>query len=200
MAAKKKSYPSYQKMITVALTELPAYSGQSISRIKIKNYILQNYSVLETNLKRYLSNALNRLTEDGYLVKVKMSYRLSPKAKQQNKKKAPAKKGARKTAPKKKAVRAQYVYVVTGLLPTMQLEPFGVYSTEIKALNAVADLISDDKTPGLTKAKATAIIKTLEATKKSKKAADRNVNLEKLLKQGFQILKVKVNGDPIVYN
>ena len=185
-------------MVTAALTELPAYPGQSISRIKIKNYILSIYTVAEANLKRYLSNALNRLTKDGYLVKVKMSYRLSPKAKQQNKKKAPAKKGAkRKTSAKgaKAPARAQYSWVVLGTLQKMQPEPFGVFPTETKALNAIGELTADNQkgfVPGLNKTKAAAILKTVEATKKNKKAADRRENLAKLLVQGFQVLKMKV--------
>ena len=199
MTSKKKSYPSYQKMVTVALTELPAYPGQSISRIKIKNYMNKMYNVAEANLKRYLSNALDRLTLDGYLVKVKMSYRLSPKAKQQNKKKTAAKKETKKkTATKGSKARAktQYVWIVFGTLPHMQAEPFGTFSTETKALNAVVELTTDNErefVTGLNKTRAAAILKTVEATKKSKKAADRNANLAKLLEQGFQVLRMKIN-------
>merc|ERR1712037_821838 len=67
----------------------------------IKKYIAANYKVDIVKLNRFVNKALKGMTEKGVLTKVKGSYKLSAKTKEEKPKKAVKAKKAK--SPKKKA-------------------------------------------------------------------------------------------------
>uniref|UniRef100_A0A7S1ET73 H15 domain-containing protein n=1 Tax=Timspurckia oligopyrenoides TaxID=708627 RepID=A0A7S1ET73_9RHOD len=93
----KASHPPYTSMVAKAIKEIGDRTGSSMPAIT--KFIGEHYKV-EVN-KVALSKAIKKGVEDGSLVRVKASYKLSPKAV------AKASKPKKPTAAKKKKVAAE---------------------------------------------------------------------------------------------
>merc|ERR1712027_113123 len=106
-AAKPKApaaHPPVASMVKAAVKALKERNGSSLPAIK--KYIAANYKVDIVKLNRFINKALKNMTEKGVLTKVKGSYKLSAKTKEEKPKKPKAKKptGEKKAkTPKKKA-------------------------------------------------------------------------------------------------
>merc|ERR1719384_2990984 len=85
-------------MVKAAVKALKERNGSSLPAIK--KYIAANYKVDIVKLNRFINKALKNMTEKGVLTKVKGSYKLSAKTKEEKPKKPKAKKAK---SPKKKA-------------------------------------------------------------------------------------------------
>ncbi|KAL6069743.1 Prenyltransferase and squalene oxidase repeat protein [Balamuthia mandrillaris] len=96
-----KAHPGYEEMITQALVHYNDKTGSSVPAIT--KYLRQEYSDLPESFERNLKLQLKRLVDSEKLVKVKASYRLSPKLRAQLKKKdkkpAATKKRSRSKSP-----------------------------------------------------------------------------------------------------
>lgn len=115
----KKAYPSYEVMIGKAIVNLKHRAGSS--RVAIYKWIAATYPVSDKNLDTYLSRSLKRQVEQGKLIKVKASYKLSPSAKTKAKK-LPVKKASKKKLPtatkaKKESLKTLYVAVLSDFDP-----------------------------------------------------------------------------------
>merc|ERR1711948_227614 len=100
-AAKPKApaaHPPVASMVKAAVKALKERNGSSLPAIK--KYIAANYKVDIVKLNRFVNKALKNMTEKGVLTKVKGSYKLSAKTKEEKPKKPKAKKAK---SPKKKA-------------------------------------------------------------------------------------------------
>merc|ERR1711879_315208 len=100
-AAKPKApaaHPPVASMVKAAVKALKERNGSSLPAIK--KYIAANYKVDIVKLNRFINKALKNMTEKGVLTKVKGSYKLSAKTKEEKPKKPKAKKAK---SPKKKA-------------------------------------------------------------------------------------------------
>merc|ERR1712018_1051845 len=106
-AAKPKKpaeHPPTASMVKAAIMTLKERKGSSLPAIK--KYIASNYKYDVVKNARFINKALKKLSEDGALTKVKGSFKISAKAKEEKKPKKPATKktGEKKaTSPKKKA-------------------------------------------------------------------------------------------------
>merc|ERR1719367_1597072 len=85
-------------MVKAAVKALKERNGSSLPAIK--KYIAANYKVDIVKLNRFINKALKNMTEKGVLTKVKGSYKLSAKTKEEKPKKPKAKKAK---TPKKPA-------------------------------------------------------------------------------------------------
>merc|ERR1712027_72348 len=107
-AAKPKApaaHPPVASMVKAAVKALKERNGSSLPAIK--KYIAANYKVDIVKLNRFINKALKNMTEKGVLTKVKGSYKLSAKTKEEKPKKPNAKKpAAKKPAAKKPAKKA----------------------------------------------------------------------------------------------
>ena len=111
-AAKPKkpaAYPPTASMVKAAINAQNERKGSSLPAIK--KYIASNYKYDVVKNARFINKALKKLSEDGALTKVKGSFKISAKAKEEKKPKikkpkkpATKKTGEKKaTSPKKKA-------------------------------------------------------------------------------------------------
>uniref|UniRef100_A0A7S3JYV4 Histone H1 n=1 Tax=Aureoumbra lagunensis TaxID=44058 RepID=A0A7S3JYV4_9STRA len=74
------SHPSYAEMICRALSELIKKGSKSgVSAIRISQWIKTNYTVHPTKYKVSVNTAIKQGIKQGRFVKIKNSYRLSPK-------------------------------------------------------------------------------------------------------------------------
>jgi len=71
----KKTYPTYDYMITFSISALKNVKGSS--QIAISNYITNNWSVPDNILNTYLNRALNRMVKQNKLTKNNDSYKLT---------------------------------------------------------------------------------------------------------------------------
>merc|ERR1712045_373659 len=88
-AAKPKApaaHPPVASMVKAAVKALKERNGSSLPAIK--KYIAANYKVDIVKLNRFINKALKNMTEKGVLTKVKGSYKLSAKTKEEKPKKA----------------------------------------------------------------------------------------------------------------
>merc|ERR1712038_495335 len=100
-AAKPKKpaeHPPTASMVKAAIKALKERNGSSLPAIK--KYIAANYKYDVVKNARFINKALKKMSEDGVLTKVKGSFKLSAKAKEEKKPKSPKKKAAK---PKKEA-------------------------------------------------------------------------------------------------
>merc|ERR1712018_756175 len=100
-AAKPKkpaAHPPTASMVKAAIKALKERNGSSLPAIK--KYIAANYKYDVVKNARFINKALKTLSEKGVLTKVKGSFKLSAKAKEEKPKKPKAKKPK---SPKKKA-------------------------------------------------------------------------------------------------
>merc|ERR1712038_1911484 len=105
-AAKPKKpaeHPPTASMVKAAVKALKERNGSSLPAIK--KYIAANYKYDVVKNARFINKALKKLSEDGVLTKVKGSFKLSAKAKEEKPKKAKKPKSPKKKAakPKKEA-------------------------------------------------------------------------------------------------
>eukprot|EP00005_Dracoamoeba_jomungandri_P003022 CAMPEP_0174260212 /NCGR_PEP_ID=MMETSP0439-20130205/9274_1 /TAXON_ID=0 /ORGANISM="Stereomyxa ramosa, Strain Chinc5" /LENGTH=180 /DNA_ID=CAMNT_0015344411 /DNA_START=26 /DNA_END=568 /DNA_ORIENTATION=- len=97
--SKKAAYPKYETMINEAILHYDDKTGSS--NPAIRKYLTSTYGVPEASAKIHLKIALKRLVEDGKLVQVRSSYRLSPNVR------AKMRRDAKKAGGKKKAKGAR---------------------------------------------------------------------------------------------
>lgn len=138
MTTQKKRYPTYQVMITRALSVLVNRSEPYASRVSILKWIAANFPIPDHLLNRNLSQGLKRAVANGVIEQRKLSYRLTAKGK-----KSPRKKSSRKKSPPKKslpAVRAVFVLFDNDSYQKPEIE--GIYNRLRKALVEVINLIS----------------------------------------------------------
>merc|ERR1712018_1065165 len=108
-AAKPKApaaHPPVATMVKASVTALKERNGSSLPATK--KYIAANYKVDIVKLNRFVNKSLKNMTEKGVLTKVKGSYKLAAKTKEEKPKKPKAKKAKspkKKAAAKKPAVR-----------------------------------------------------------------------------------------------
>merc|ERR1711981_419593 len=98
---KPAAHPPVAAMVKAAVKALKERNGSSLPAIK--KYIAANYKVDIVKLNRFVNKALKTMTEKGVLTKVKGSYKLSAKTKDEKPKKPKAAKKAK--SPKKKAAK-----------------------------------------------------------------------------------------------
>merc|ERR1712072_1664921 len=101
-AAKPKkpaAHPPTASMVKAAIKALKDRNGSSLPAIK--KYIAANYKYDVVKNARFINKALKGMSEKGVLTKVKGSFKLSAKAKEEKKPKKPKAKKAK--SPKKKA-------------------------------------------------------------------------------------------------
>merc|ERR1712038_1500989 len=103
-AAKPKKpaeHPPTASMVKAAIKALKERNGSSLQAIK--KYIAANYKYDVVKNARFINKALKKLSDDGVLTKVKGSFKLSAKAKEEKPKKAKKPKSPKKAAKPKKA-------------------------------------------------------------------------------------------------
>merc|ERR1712018_614106 len=98
-AAKPKKpaeHPPTASMVKAAIKALKERNGSSLQAIK--KYIAANYKYDVVKNARFINKALKKLSDDGVLTKVKGSFKLSAKAKEEKPKKAKKPKTPKKRA------------------------------------------------------------------------------------------------------
>merc|ERR1712226_131647 len=96
---KPAAHPPTASMVKAAIKALKERNGSSLPAIK--KYIAANYKYDVVKNARFINKALKGMSEKGVLTKVKGSFKLSAKAKEEKKPKKPKAKKAK--SPKKKA-------------------------------------------------------------------------------------------------
>merc|ERR1712037_348617 len=91
-------------MVKASVTALKERNGSSLPAIK--KYIAANYKVDIVKLNRFVNKALKNMAEKGELTKVKGSYKLPAKAKEEKKPKAKKPKAKTASKPKSPAKKA----------------------------------------------------------------------------------------------
>ena len=100
-AAKPKkpaAHPPTASMVKAAIKALKERNGSSLPAIK--KYIAANYKYDVVKNARFINKALKKMSEDGVLTKVKGSFKLSAKAKEEKKAKKPKAKKPKAKKPK----------------------------------------------------------------------------------------------------
>lgn len=87
--SRAQAHPRYDVMIKAAIVALKQRNGSSV--IAIDKHINTHYTLPQASYKTFLKNTLNKLAEDGKLVKVKASFKLSESFKKPDKSKTKSK-------------------------------------------------------------------------------------------------------------